>query len=478
MKHKKNIDKKDFFLQEICQKLLQRIKQVFVVCLVLGLSSCSDFVEIDPPKNTLIAETVFEDEATVESALANLYYKMREDGMSSERIGLSPLLGAYCDDLDYYLSSAFFIDMYTHSIVASNNTVLEWWTYAYNIIYGANDIIKGLDNSESLSQNIKDNFKGQALFVRAYMHSLLVNIYGDVPYIKSISYIENNTITKTNVDEVYVKIIEDLNLAISMLSDVDSSGENVIPNKSVANALLARMYLYTEKWTLAEQTASKLISSYTLEQDVSKVFLKGSPETIWQFKPDVYPQNNSLVASLFIIQRIPGQSFALTNSLLASFEPNDLRQSNWTSNITSDDGLTTLHFPYKYKETFNTTNLSLEYSILFRLAEQYLIRAEARANLSNIAGAQQDLNTIRNRAGLGNTSATNTNDLIEAILQERRVELFTEQGHRWFDLKRLGKAKQVISPIKPGWNDSNLLFPIPENELILNPNLKPQNTGY
>jgi len=235
--------------------------------------------------------------------------------------------------------------------------------------------------------------------------------------------------------------------------------------------------LYTENWELAEETSSEIINAFNLEIDVTKVFLKESPETIWQFKPGDYPQNNSQVAQWLIISFIPGQSYAITENLLDAFELDDLRLTNWIGSYTSTNGLTTLHYAYKYKETFNTTTMSIEYYIIFRLAEQYLIRAEARAYQGNIIGAQQDLNAIRNRSGLPNTTAATMNDLLDAILQERYLELFTE-GHRWFDLKRTGKASEVLSPIKSNWKETNILFPIPANEIELNPNLKPQNPGY
>ena len=150
------------------------------------------------------------------------------------------------------------------------------------------------------------------------------------------------------------------------------------------------------------------------------------------------------------------------------FGPNE---TAWIKEVTN-----TWRHSYKYKDEFSTS--SLEYAIQLRLAEQYLIRAEARAQRGDISGAQADINVIRNRAGLGNTSAVTLNELLDAILQERRVELFTEQGHRWFDLKRMGKAKEVLEPIKLGWRDTDLLFPIPDKELGLNPNLLPQNSGY
>ena len=456
---------------------MRYIKHLSLSFLILSVSGCSDFVEADPPKNTLITETVFEDVKTAESALANIYVKMRDQGLVSGASGLSIAIGIYADELDYYGFNSNSLNLYNHNVTASDVTVSGWWSHAYNLIYAANDIIGGVENSASITLEDQEELKGQALFVRAYLHGLLVTLYGDIPYIETTNYLENIKVARMPVNLVYEKIIADLSLAVSLLDD--ASGERVLPNKSTANALLARMYLYSENWALAETTATSVIDAHTLESDLSKVFLKGSQETLWQFKPKESNPNNTQEAGQLIILTVPTFGRALTTSLIGAFESGDLRQSSWTGSVTSTDGTNiTLHFAHKYKETVFTTTLSLEYSIIFRLAEQYLIRAEARAHLNDITGAQQDLNVIRNRAGLANTTVATMNDLLDAVLQERRVELFTEHGHRWFDLKRTGKAAEVLAPIKTNWQDTNTLLPIPDTELLANPNLKPQNSGY
>jgi hypothetical protein len=117
---------------------------------------------------------------------------------------------------------------------------------------------------------------------------------------------------------------------------------------------------------------------------------------------------------------------------------------------------------------------------VFRLAEQHLIRAEARAKLGNLNGtnsAESDINILRDRAGLGPTTAQTKDELLAAVGQERRVELFAEWGHRWFDLKRTGKADEVLDVVKPGWQRDDALYPIPYTERQLNPNLT-QNKSY
>src|SRR5690606_20627579 len=130
------------------------------------------------------------------------------------------------------------------------------------------------------------------------------------------------------------------------------------------------------------------------------------------------------------------------------FEPGDLRAGHWVGSISDSDNSITLSFAHKYKALFSEME-SLEYSILFRLGEQYLIRAEARAQMGALAEAREDLNAIRNRAGLPNSTANPSTELLDAIMQERRVELFAEQGLRWFDLKRTGFDAAVMGVVEP-----------------------------
>jgi len=114
-----------------------------------------------------------------------------------------------------------------------------------------------------------------------------------------------------------------------------------------------------------------------------------------------------------------------------------------------------------------------------RLGELLLLRAEARAQQGNISGAAEDLDQIRIRAGLANTTASSKETMLDAILHERQVELFQE-GCRWEDLKRFGKADEVLSSIDykaQNYKPYMKLWPIPKNELIINPNLV-QNEGY
>ncbi len=115
--------------------------------------------------------------------------------------------------------------------------------------------------------------------------------------------------------------------------------------------------------------------------------------------------------------------------------------------------------------------------MMLRLTEQFLIRAECYAHLNDINRSKADIDLIRSRASLPNTSASTQTDLLLAIEQERRIEFFAEWGHRWFDLNRTGRSDQILPPIKSGWQTTDKLYPIPLTEIRLNPSLT-QNAGY
>ncbi|WP_236951637.1 RagB/SusD family nutrient uptake outer membrane protein [Mariniflexile rhizosphaerae] len=438
-------------------------------------SSCDDFVDVDLPTDRLTAEAVFEDATTATAALRSIYAQIRTGFVYN----LSEEMGLYADELDQVNNLT---PIYTHNVTALDPTVSGWWSDAYNGIYEANAVIEGVDNSSALSLEDKNQIKGEALFIRAYLHSLLVELYGPIPYIRTTDYIANTKVARMPVEVVYGHIITDLTAASGLLgADVSVSGERVRAYTAVADALLARVYLYTQQWELADATASKVINSFVWEPDLKKVFKKNSSGSIWQIKP---PQDgfNTLEGNRFIFPGSPGVRPVLSASLMNAFEPNDRRKSDWIGKSTV--GANTWYYAYKYQQArdtkVNDNPTSLEYTVVFRLAEQYLIRAEARAHQGGdkIAGAQADINKIRTRAGLPNTTAATLNELLNAIIQERQVELFTEKGLRWFDLKRTGRAAEILAPIKSGWQHTDILFPVPESEILLNPNLLPQNDGY
>jgi tetratricopeptide (TPR) repeat protein len=447
--------------------------------LLFVMNSCDSFVDVELPKSQLTNVTVFEDYATASAALTDIYSKIRDKGiLTGTNSGMSNELGNYTDEIaPYGTPSNPSFNFYNNTILPSTPDIAEYWNATYNQIYAANSVIEGVQTSASLSIENKKQLQGEALFIRALLHFYLVNLFGDVPYITQTDYKKNSIVTRIPTKEVYDHIITDLESAINFLPDNYNSTDRVRPNRFTAKALLARTYLYNKSYAEAANAASAVLNEtdlFLLEENIDQVFLINSKETIWQLQSATAGRNTQ-EGAIFIFVSGPPPLVALSNDLVNSFTIDDLRKSNWIKEVT--DGATTWHHAYKYKEE-NFTAASKEYSIVFRLTEQYLIRAEARAQQGDLIGAKEDLNKIRHRAGLNDTTAITQQEILEAILQERRWEFFTEHGHRFFDLKRFNQLDNVLSAIKPGWNTTDSLLPIPQSELSTNPNLRPQNPGY
>lgn len=441
--------------------------------------SCDSFVEVPLPDSQLTKKNVFEDYATANAALTDIYAKIRDRGvLTGINSGLSNQLGNYTDEITPYgTPSNTSFNFYNNTLLPTDATVAVYWNTSYNHIYAANAIIEAVAESENISEVNKKQLRGESLFIRALLHFYLVNLFGDVPYITTTDYRTNSKATRMPVSEVYQKIITDLESSITLLQVKYNPTDRSIPNQYAAKALLARVYLYNQSYAEAANEASALINEsalFVLTPKLNEVFLISSKETIWQLQSSTAGQNTK-EGALFIFTAGPPALVALNTNLVNSFTNADGRKLNWIKVVTK--GSLSWYHAYKYKEqTFTTT--SREYSVVFRLAEQYLIRAEARVRQGDLIGAKEDLNVIRKRAGLVETTAISKEEILTAILQEKRWEFFTEHGHRFFDLKRFNQLDAVLSPLKVGWNTTDALFPIPQNELNANSSLGIQNPGY
>lgn len=451
--------------------------KIVAMGLLIAASGCEQFTEVGTPQSQLTAPAVFENATTANAAMSDIYAQIREQGMVNGNLGgLSHLMGIYADELKFYGTNTNIAQFDNHTITPSNPMVLAFWNASYAEIYAANAMLEGLSNSTTLTQDDRNRLMGEALFLRAYLHFYLVNVFGDIPYITTTDYTVNTTVAKIPQAQVWQKIIADLLQAEELLPDVYPGTERVRANKGAATALLARAYLYTGDWNNAKIKATAVIdnSLYITEPNLANCFLRGASDIIWALQAGVAGVNTK-DARTFVFNSGPPTRSALTSDFMNAFELGDQRKVQWVKTITNSSG--TWYCPFKYKKTTNT-GTSQEYTILLRLAEQYLIRAEANTQLGNGTEAQADINEIRTKAGLPNTTANTTESLVAAIAHERQIEFFSEQGHRWFDLKRTGKADEVLIPLKPNWVNTQLLLPLPQTELLLNPNLLPQNNGY
>jgi hypothetical protein len=460
-----------------CTYNLLPLKIAAASFIFLFVFSCDSFTEVDMPESQLVGNVVFQDIATAKSALADIYARMREGGVAcGNPVNGMSLMANYSDDMDFYGSSITIQQFNKHMMLPSNTDLLRLYNVTYGEIYAINALIEGISSSTAIVGEDRNRLLGEAMFLRAFNYFYLVNYFGDIPYTTTTNYEINAVISKTPATVVWQNVINDLSEAEQLLPESYPSGERVRANKACVQAMLARAYLYTSNYPQAEVYATLIINNnlYSVEPDIALLFLKNSPSIIWSFHPGTAGLNTK-EAVTFNFSSGPPTKSTLSANLYNAFELGDIRKELWVTSVTNGTG--TWYRPDKYRQ-ISTTNPSQEYSIILRLEEQYLIRSEARTKTGNIAGAQQDLNVTRNRAGLTDTNAETQNQLLEAILNERRFEFFTEQSHRWFDLKRTGSAATVLSTIKPGWENTDVLLPLPENELLLNENLLPQNPGY
>lgn len=440
------------------------------------LLACEDFVKVDPPTTDLIRSTVFEDETTANAAIIDVYSAMSRVGFASGNTSSVTFLGTLLSDEQQYFSAVpLNVEFFNNEIIPTNSIVLDLWSQMYKTIYKTNAILEGVQNSNKLSSETISQLDGEAKFIRAFCYFYLVNLFGDVPLVLSTNYQQNSLLGRAPSKDVYTQIIRDLKDAQVSLPDTYTryNNERVRANSAAATALLARTYLHLGQWVDTEEECTKLIDNntlYSLKQDLDQVFAKNSSEAILQFHNTFYP----LEYLTFRVFSFGAPNGSFYPDFIDNFEVDDVRRSKW---VRSQLVGSTLHYyPGKYKNTITES----EYSTLFRLAEIYLIRAEANAQLNQIEESLLDLNIIRNRAGLNDYETSDKESLLSAIEQERKVELFTEQGLRWFDLKRLQKADEILGQLKPDtWQPTDVLLPIPEIQILTNPSMRnAQNPGY
>lgn len=457
------------------------INGILIILLQLQ-TGCNKLVQVSPPINSIDAVKTFSTDETAEAAVVAIYNQMRI-GVNLFDAGATAYTGQSADELNYVYGSNEFI---SNTLTRDNATVGSiFWTPVYYYIFMANAVSEGLTVSTGVSGKAKGQLTGEAKFLRAFCYFYLTNLFGDVPLMLSSDFNKTALLPRSSIEQVYQQIKRDLIDAKSLLiSDYSFSANNerIRANKWAATALLARIYLYQKQWDSAATQASAVINAglYSLDS-LNGAFLMNNEEAILQLQTANASPWATAEAGFFVRPtRTSSPLYYLDSHLVNAFEYGDKRRAAWTDSTIF--GGRVYYYPYKYKVRVATPvgNIT-EYYTLLRLAEQYLIRAEAEAELGNSAAAIDDLNTIRTRAGLPNLAANLSQDqILSAVMQERRIELFAELGHRWFDLKRIGQAVSVLSqiPIKNGHvTESQLLYPIPVNELLLDPNLT-QNPGY
>lgn len=434
---------------------------------VISFSSCKKFLDIEPV--TQISEDVaLTSKERIQRALTGAYSRLQViEYYGAEWPNAVWLSG---DNVMPFSAGTTDLQFYGHAVLSSSNTMEITWRAMYQAINAANNVIDAIQKVDdpTLTDSARKNMLGQAQFIRALVYFDMVRTWGGVPLVlsptrglTSESYPARNTVA-----EVYTQVIADLTSAEANLPAVVS---RTIATKRAAQALRARVALYRGDWATAEQKATEVINAtteFSLVAPFEKVITdKRNSEGIFELEYSQVDGNElsayfypTSMGGYYRVGPTPGLIALLSNPAVAGNRNVLLGQSG------------TAYYGNRFRRANGATKDD-NYAIL-RLAEMYLIRAEARANTNKINEGKADLDIVRARAGLPPAVATTQAQLLQAIEDERRIE-FAFEPHRWFDLIRTNRAAAVL-----GVTDTRkYLFPIPGTEVLTNTQLI-QNDGY
>ncbi|QEC43468.1 RagB/SusD family nutrient uptake outer membrane protein [Pseudobacter ginsenosidimutans] len=471
------------------------LKAVGYALLLTTLSGCNKILQVDLPADRIQADKVFEDEISADAAVNGIY--ARQVGRISDNTyyymltgGMTMWGGWSSDELKYSGTNIFFPLVEANKLDPEYNTIYQAiWMPAYSDIYHINAAIEGLLGSQRIGNTLKKQLLGECYFLRAFYYFYLTQLFGDLPLIDHTNYNTNGSLGRTPARLIIQFIDDDLKKAHENSSTEKINGKLARVNRSIVEAFMARFYLCNEQWDKAYYYSGNSMTNsfFSLEEDHNRIFKRQSRETIWYFDNT---RNYSIVTGEGYTFGVPGFiSSYMRNEMIDAFDTTvDIRWKKWV--LRKKVGDKEYCVPYKYKQASIDVSLKDEDYVVLRLAEQYLIHAEASIHLEKTEDALAGIDSVRRRAGLDLLSLRAPRPVDKKALQqlledEKRREFFCEWGHRWFDLKRwpgytnpgVKRADEVLSVIKPGWKSSAMLFPIPESERMLNPNLS-QNEGY
>lgn len=440
-------------------------------------------------------------------------------------IGDLPTDNAY----DYKLNnSSAHISIHESTVDSKNSVLSDLWYACYQIINRCCIVIETMDAKFKDAGEYND-IVGQAEFLRGYVYYVMVRVWGDVPLVLEdiTDYMKVFEYGRTPKDQVYAQIIADLGDAAKKLPDFRPSAQKGSATATAAHAILGDVYMTLGKYTEAEQHLSAVVQREGAElgllDDYASIFDSNNvnnKEIIFsiQYAHNQTPSQSNYIgnAALGNIQgqyidpagdgssKIYGVNILMmTHELEAKFVPSDLRRSVVYTGVSSPDYGCTIPMTLKYFDYQNVIDGKSGnpdsgcHTIISRYADVLLEYAECLARNGKDGDAVTYLQKVRTRAGLETDTALSGKALLDAVADERQLELCLE-GHRWFDLVRTGEALEVMQTFYARTNapalhktilqyeygdgqtiDAHeLLYPLPYAQVELNPEKLPQNSGY
>lgn len=498
---------------------------------ILGLivffmfTSCSDSFFEKYPTDSLTLENYLKTEDEIQTVLYSAYASMRDDFANSlVYIGDLPTDNAY----DYKLNnSADHIALNESGVDPQNVVISDLWAACYEIINRCCIVLDNIDNVE-ISADSYDQMVGEAKFLRAYTYYVMVRVWGDVPLVLEDieDFMDVYDYGRTSVEKVYAQIIEDLKDATDKLPQVYTSPDEIGKVTSIAaNAILGDVYMTRHDYENAKIYLKKVIdcegADLGLLDDYASIFDSNNAnnkEIIFavQYASNQSPKMSNYLgrATLGNIQQqyidpgnIGSQLYGvnimlMTHELEAKFEANDLRRTVIYTDLIDADYNYFIPMTLKYFDYQNVADkISGEpdcgcETIISRYADVLLEYAECLNETNDPAGAIGYVKRVRDRAGLTTNISADYASVFSAVEKERQLELCME-GHRWFDLLRTGRTRQVMNAYYTGRifdknatlqiyeygeacsvDDYELLFPIPYDQIILNSDKIEQNPEY
>ncbi|NLR89936.1 RagB/SusD family nutrient uptake outer membrane protein [Flammeovirga agarivorans] len=475
--------------------------------LILGLTQCHSLIDLDPISEET-RDTAYVKGTQLEAALVGLYStfasseyyiwdKMNMQDMRAD----NHYAGGDTPDL-------FAIDAL--NITPTNSRLFEIWKNLYDAISKANNLIEKAEQLDdpSFSEERLSQISGEAYFLRAYHYYNLVNMFGGVPLVTEFTTSVDNEklqVKRATVEEVYAQIIKDLEVAISLLPDSfgnDNSVNKARATSGAANAMLAKAYLQMpspnyQKALVYIKAVEESTANYQLI-DYGHLFdgtHQNNAESILEIQ-FMGPNAGSFGPQLLLPPSISGDTWRkfltpshdLINAYNAENDNVRLNASvlfeavDWSDEYWGNTSGTSIPFSYKWKNASGWQSSDNTY--LLRFADIVLLKAEALAHTGSLVEAANEVDKIRRRVGLQGLTSDKKSDkesLLQAILDERRLELAAE-GHRWDDLVRFGKVVSTMNnlveidlrtgeAVNYNMTENKILLPIPQQEIDRNPNL-------
>ena len=482
-----------------------KLKYNLIAIALLGFSfsSCSDFLEQNP--QTDLSENDFYKTADdILSAVNGAYSSLQEGDIYGNWYVFGEIPS---DNTRNQLSGSvttqnefdqFYID-------TQNSMIASFWKAAYKVIKRTNTVLGRIDGIE-INAELANRYKLECKFIRALMYFNLVRVYGDVPLVlKEISISESYDILREPKENVYNQIIDDLKEAQGLPVSY-STAEDGRATQGAAKALLADVYMTLHKYAEAETILAEIINSgrYSL--------LENTPGSlnIDGYKNVFSPVNHNSKEGIFEIQFLKGgygegsnyaNNFAPENSgtnvvavggtggnnipemdIYNAYEEGDLRRDfsmslGYYDNRKNNEWVESRYVCKFMDVPYQNNDASNNYPVI-RYADVILMYAEALNQNGKTAEACKYLNMTRRRGFGYQTTETSPVDLQTTdkaqfalmVEQERRVELAFE-NHRWFDLIRTGRAVEVMKSKGFSLNETNLICPIPQKQIDVNPKL-------